>query len=165
MKIRPIHIIIYVIAITILSFIMINIFKEEEVQYGSSEVKIIDVNTKEEIDNAIIIVTELHEQFTITKDNNKIYLPKKPYECYGTKNCDDKGKFPYGYTTITTVEGYLPRIDYNLILGYEGTKIVIEMTKEADVNNRNHYYEEHFHNYSPNIIYQVFEYYDLNSNK
>lgn len=157
---RVLIIIILIIAFSstiIISKLMMN--RDEE--YGTTKFKIIDRNTRQEITRATIIITDLEKKYIIDEKNKEIYLPKKPWECYGTEKCLDKGKYPYGYTIITIADGYLPRIDYNLILGYEDTLITIELTNKEKADKRNHNYEEHFHKHIPNVIYELLDYYDI----
>ncbi len=153
--------IIVVIAISTASISIIKTFNNIHVVYSTSKVKIIDMNTKEQIESATIIITDLEKEYSINKNSNKIYLPKKPYECYSTDKCKDKGLYPYGYTTITFADGYIPRIDHNLILGYESTQVVIELLKIDDENVENRQYEEYFHKHSPSIVYELLNHYKI----
>ncbi len=149
------------IVIVAASISIIKTFNNTHVVYGTSEVKIIDISTKDQIESVTIIITDLEKEYSINKSSNKIYLPKKPYECYSTDKCKDKGLYPYGYTTITIADGYIPRIDNNLILGYESTQIVIELSKIDDENVENRQYEEYFHKHSPSIVYELLNHYKI----
>lgn len=116
---------------------------------GQWIVKAFDSQTKKEIENFLVVVTDLDKKFEITKSNNIIDLPPKPASL-GNK------KYPYGYTLLTYAKGYLPRIDHNMTMGLGGgTTIELELPKPEPLSNQS--YVEEFHGTDAVMLGEFFQ--------
>jgi hypothetical protein len=90
---------------------------------GKRTIKVIDSETKKEIENALVIITDLGKKINVTKSNNTIKLPAKP-------TFESTGKYQDGYSILTLKQGYLPRIDHNMtVFNDTSATIVFELTK------------------------------------
>lgn len=120
---------------------------------GNLTFKIVDIKNGNEIHNANIrfIITEIEKEYNIS-ENNKISIPNKE-----TAN---PSSYPYGYTTITSVKGYYPRIDHNFkIAGNGDALITLEMTPIGELENSS--FVEVFHESSDVEMVEFLNYYKL----
>ncbi|QNU68086.1 hypothetical protein EHE19_006510 [Ruminiclostridium herbifermentans] len=125
-----------------------------DIKQGKWIIKVIDSDSKKEIDDSFIIITDLSEKYNVSKNGTVISLPQKPVS-------SDEGKYEAGYTIITGAIGYLPRIDHNILM-YDNVQrnIIIELVK-PNVNNA--YFSEQQHKSDKNEITNLLKYYLGNS--
>lgn len=112
-------------------------------------INVVDLESKKPIKEAYISVLEVKKKFLITNASNVIFLPSINYE--------DPGRYHYGYSAITSAEGYLPRIDHS----FESVSgvITIELKKVSkDISNEA--YTEYFHGAAINETIETLSYYE-----
>lgn len=130
-----------VVIICVLGFVFFGLPRNSD--SGKWNIIIYDATDKSRINNAEIYVTDLNRKYEISESSHTIALPQKPTGI-------DKSKYPYGYTILTYVKGYLPRIDHNITMGKDNiTDIIIELTKPEKFSNQS--LTEEFH-YSGDIV-------------
>lgn len=120
---------------------------------GNLTFKIIDIKNGNEIHNDDIrfIIPELNKEYNLS-ERKKISIPNK--------KMDKPSSYPYGYTTITYVKGYYPRIDHNFKLGANVDAVItIEMTPIGELENRS--FVEVFHESSDVEMVEFLNHYNL----
>ncbi|TCZ80864.1 hypothetical protein E0485_00800 [Paenibacillus albiflavus] len=104
-------------------------------KFGTWKIKLIDKQTRQEINYGSAVVSEIKQIFVINQGSHTISLPSL------TSGPSD-GYFQMGYTVLFNAEGYLPRIDHNLLISNgEETPLEIELQRP----NGNASYIEYFH--------------------
>ncbi len=120
---------------------------------GNLTFKIVDIKSGTEIHNLDIrfIIPEINEEYNIS-EYKEISIPaKKPAK---------PSLYPYGYTTITSVKGYYPRIDHNFKIGGNGDAVItLEMTPIGELENSS--FVEIFHESSDVEMVEFLNYYNL----
>ncbi len=120
---------------------------------GNLTFKIVDIKNGNEIHNADIrfIIPEIHKEYNIS-EHKKISIP--------ARKMDKPSSYPFGYTTITSVKGYYPRIDHNFKLGANVDAVItLEMTPIGELENSS--FVEIFHQSSDVEMVEFLNYYNL----
>lgn len=123
-----------------------NLNQQINIEY---KINILDSESKKTMDNVYVSIVEANKKYLITRASNVISLPEITYS--------DPGKYHYGYSMITTAEGYLPRIDHSFpsISGV----ITLEL-KPVPKESSNELYTEYFHGASMNEVAEILSYYE-----
>lgn len=120
---------------------------------GHITFNIVDIKNGSVIDNADIrfIITDINKEYNIS-ENKQINIP--------AKKMDKPSSYPYGYTTITSVKGYYPRIDHNFKIGANVDAVItLEMTPIGELENSS--FVEVFHESSAVEMVEFLNYYKL----
>ncbi|MBC8060235.1 MAG: hypothetical protein H7Y18_06175 [Clostridiaceae bacterium] len=147
-----------VIGIIILLCSLISCSNSINNSQGKLNLKIVDFKTGKEIQNIgyKFIITDLNKEFNISKNNSEISIPYK--------KTAKTSYYPYGYTTITSVKGYYPRIDHNFRIGGSGDAVItLEMTPIGELANIS--FVKVFHQSSDVEIAEFLDYYNLSDKK
>lgn len=118
---------------------------------GKLTFKIVDIKNGNEIHGIDIrfIIPEINKEYNIS-EGDEISIP--------SKDTVGPNSYPYGYTTITSVKGYYPRIDHNFKIGGNGDALItLEMTPIGELENSA--FVEVFHKSSDVEMVEFLNYY------
>lgn len=100
-----------------------------ENHYVDLSFAIIDSETKTNIANYTVIVTDLNQEFYLSSTKNDIKLSKNSFST-------NTGKYQRGYTFLVCSDGYLPTIINDVHINSEGSAINIELYKQKTLPNK-----------------------------